>query len=139
MIWKDITKLENKRREGVEVEWDASQEVFDNVTNLTVESTSHKRNQTKPVGDKDNSKVVEKVACSATRITVDEPPVRKESTASTDTQKEATVIATNSPNKQIELMANSIGVLPTTTCSFCEKLTSRHYCRASKKGSNVFF
>ena len=37
MIWKDITKLENKRREGVEVEWDASQEVFDNVTNLTVE------------------------------------------------------------------------------------------------------
>ena len=101
MIWKDITKLENEQREGVEVEWDASQGGFDNATDLTVESTSHKRNRTKPVGNKDNLKVskVQKVSCNATKISVDESPVTKKSTASTDTHKEATVIATNSQKK----------------------------------------
>ena len=53
-IWNDVTDSKATRREGVHVEWDASQDTFDNATDLTVESVNTKQKRKKSVTMQEN-------------------------------------------------------------------------------------
>ena len=142
--WKELTEVENTRRDGVVVQWDASKDAFDNATCLTMESSlgvtqknpitnqspgSEKNLSTKSTlkGKVDNIEI-----STATKVSLDE------SQSEQNASPTSTVIATNTPHKRIELVENAQGVLPTAECSFCQKMTSHHYCRQERKGSNKF-
>ena len=88
--WTEVTQAENTRREGVEVEWDASKGAFDNATCLTMESSlalqPKKGSPSKP-------------AASAEKLSTQKDGSEPNASSSTTSQ---TVAITNLQKKKIE-------------------------------------
>ena len=128
--WKQLTETESLRREGVEMQWKNTTDVFEDASEITKETPLKNRDRTPLSKETENGtniilNLTKNDLTNKTAPTIEESP-------------DAEICKNNNSKSVFDVKKNGIGVLPTAKCTYCKDMNTSHYCQQKVIGTGCF-
>ena len=125
--WQQLTKTESVCREGVEIQWKNTTDVFEDASEITKETPLKNRDRsTRKETQNGNNIILELTKNDPTSIT--KPTI--EETQDAEIGKYNKLV--------FDVKKNGIGVLPIAKCTYCNDMSTSHYCQQKVTGTGCF-